>query len=150
MGSTTRRAALRGAASVIATAPAVLMSTPMLALPAIAGEPDPIFAAIANRKRLWAEFGAVLREENDLWDIDDDPRRTAWEDRQWAAGEAAADAAWLLVEVQPVMPDGLAALMLFAADAEDGELPDGWSDELLRSSARALMAMTACEQCAAS
>jgi len=45
------------------------VSTPVLALPAVAVELDPIFAAIENHERLWDEFGEVIREEKDLWDI---------------------------------------------------------------------------------
>src|SRR5271166_2371067 len=97
MDQTTRRAALRGAVSAI-------VSAPLLALPAVAVEPDPIFAAIENHKRLWDELGEVIREEKDLWDIlpserrsggaNDDPRWAAFQDRVDAAGDAAEDAAW--------------------------------------------------------
>jgi len=105
MATTTRRAAIGVAASVI-------VSTPVLALPAVAGESDPIFVAIENHKRLWDEFGQLIREEKDLWDIlplerrndgvNDDPRWTAFRNREEAAGDTAEDAAWHLVEVPPV------------------------------------------------
>jgi len=59
MATTTRRAAIGVAASVI-------VSTPVLALPAVAGESDPIFVAIENHKRLWDEFGEVIRDERSV------------------------------------------------------------------------------------
>jgi hypothetical protein len=174
--SVTRRTAMTALA---------VAAVPAASLPALAAEPDPVFAAIENHKALWAEYCAVVGEEDDLAKAiprdrhasagayhvihrgtgvgaNDDPRWTAYQDRLWAASNAADNAAWDLIDAPwavDVTPAGLGALLAHTADFISGShqwpksrFEEGdrltryykdWVYELLRSSGRKLKSISA-------
>lgn len=117
--TTTRRAILAGAAAV-----------PALAVPAIAAEPDPIFAALEAHKAAWhayidfiraPAYAGVVRVPPDL------------EQRAVELLDEAHSVAETMLDVRPTTVGGVIALLdyLYECDCEvDGRLPaERYNDE---------------------
>jgi hypothetical protein len=95
--TSTRRAILAGAVTL-----------PALSLPAFAGGPDPVFAAIEEARAAWARYGGVLIAHDPDWNnqicVD---AHNAWADAREAA-----------LKTMPTTPDGLAALIAYALERD--------------------------------
>ncbi len=154
MESVTRRAA-------IGSAMCAIVSTAVVALPAVGTEADPIFGLIEAHKRLWTEYLTSIHEQTALEDelpIEDcvsgneHARLVACQLRGRRAVDAADAVAWRLIDEPAVTVAGVGALLMYACDFVDrgNQWPDGrrgdddhdWKAELICSAGRVLMAMS--------
>jgi hypothetical protein len=107
-----------------------IAATPALAAPAFAltgTGPDPIFAALAEHRRLWAEYLKI-----------DVPAAEACQISP--AEKAEGDALWALTKIMPTTAAGAGALVAYVRDdLKDG--PNNWQLSALANAANALGGM---------
>jgi hypothetical protein len=107
-----RRAILAGAAAL-----------PTATIPALAAEPDPIFAAIEVHRAAWAALEKGCSRLSDT----STPESEAEFDR---LNDAVEEAAGTLVDTQPTTMAGAVALLRYAAEYEGkGDTFEGLEDE---------------------
>jgi hypothetical protein len=113
--TTYRRAVLAGAAAL-----------PLASLPAIAAEPDPIFAAIEHHRATWIEccLAAIARDDAGCSGLDtsEAPEFAALIERSDALYEAEMAACVALTHIRPTSTGGVIALLAYVDDFNRGGL----------------------------
>ena len=139
-------------ADTLAAAAAMDPSVPAAVTMPRAQQPDPAFALIADKRAADIAHGEAIDAQDEADDRYGSHSDEAWEadDRCEAAGQAVHAIDWKLTTTPPTTFAGVAAVLRFANEIEDGGMewpstdaigPDGWHYQLRATMAAAIEAL---------